>query len=360
MSEDQDSEKEYDPTQKKLDDARKKGEVAKSMDLVTASGYAGFALAAMFLGAQSMQSLGTVLVELVEKSSELSLEIFSGSPKPMFGRLLFSVLESITSWFVAPIVLVFLCILGQKAFVVAPSKIKMKGSRISIISGFKNKFGRNGLFEFFKSFSKLLIYCLLLGFYVVAQNDKLIGSIYLSSGEIAAEFGRFVLGLLMIVIIISATIGVVDMLWQLAEHTRKNKMSRKEIMDETKQSEGDPAMKQQRRQRGHEIAMNRMLVEVPKADVIIVNPTHYSIALMWDRTPGSIPRVVAKGVDEMAAKIREIAIESAIPLHSDPPTARAIYSTVEIGDNIEESHFPAVAAALRFAERIRSKSALEL
>jgi len=94
---------------------------------------------------------------------------------------------------------------------------------------------------------------------------------------------------------------------------------------------------------------------VPDADVVIVNPTHYAVALSWDRSPGSIPRVVAKGVDEVAAKIREIAINSAVPLHSDPPTARAIYATIPIGETIDEGHFPAVAAALRFAEKIKSK-----
>ena len=127
------------------------------------------------------------------------------------------------------------------------------------------------------------------------------------------------------------------------------------MMDELKQSEGDPLMKQQRRQRGQEIAMNRMLADVPKADVVIVNPTHFAVALQWDKTRAA-PLCLAKGVDETAARIRELAQEYAVPLHSDPPTARALYAEVNIGEEIRPEHYRAVAAAIRFAENIRNKA----
>ena len=130
-------------------------------------------------------------------------------------------------------------------------------------------------------------------------------------------------------------------------------MSRKEMMDENKNSEGDPAMKQQRRQKGVAIAMNQMMGDVPDADVIIVNPTHYAVALKWDRLNGTAPECVAKGVDLVAAQIREVAQENAVPIHSDPPTARALYATVEIGDQIPKDHYKTVAAAIRFADKIR-------
>jgi flagellar biosynthetic protein FlhB len=130
-------------------------------------------------------------------------------------------------------------------------------------------------------------------------------------------------------------------------------MSRKELTDESKNSEGDPAMKQQRRQKGIAIAMNQMMNDVPEADVIIVNPTHYAVALKWNRMGGGAPECVAKGVDLVAAQIREIAQENGVPVHSDPPTARALYATVEIGDQIPDVQFKPVAAAIRFADRIR-------
>ena len=109
--------------------------------------------------------------------------------------------------------------------------------------------------------------------------------------------------------------------------------------------------------KGISLAMNQMLAEVPKADVIIVNPTHYAVALKWDRKAGRAPICVAKGVDEIAARIREIAAENAIPVHADPPTARALHATVEIGSEIRRDHYRAVAAAIRFAEMIRKKAA---
>ena len=130
-------------------------------------------------------------------------------------------------------------------------------------------------------------------------------------------------------------------------------MSRKELTDETKNSEGDPHMKQQRRQKGVSIAMNQMLADVPEADVIIVNPTHYAVALKWDRLSPGAPVCVAKGVDLVAARIRERATEAGVPIHSDPPTARALHATLEIGQQVPHDHYKAVAAAIRFADRIR-------
>ena len=124
-------------------------------------------------------------------------------------------------------------------------------------------------------------------------------------------------------------------------------------MDETKKQEGDPHMKQQRRERGTQIAMNKMLCDVPNADVIVVNPTHYAVALKWNRDGGEVPVCVAKGVDEVAGRIREIAAENAVPIYSDPPTARALHATVEIGAPILPDHYRAVAAAIRFADRMR-------
>ncbi len=160
---------------------------------------------------------------------------------------------------------------------------------------------------------------------------------------------------LKIVTVIALAIGGIDLLWQRAEHLRRNRMSHKELMDEHKQLEGDPHVKQQRRQRGQEIALNKMLADVPGADVVIVNPSHYAVALKWSRKPGSAPVCVAKGVDEIAARIREIASQSGVPIHRDPPTARALHAAVPIGEEIRPEHFAAVAVAIRFADEMSRK-----
>jgi flagellar biosynthetic protein FlhB len=116
-------------------------------------------------------------------------------------------------------------------------------------------------------------------------------------------------------------------------------------------------MKQSRREKARLIASRRMMEQVPGADVIIVNPTHFAVALRWSRQPGSAPECVAKGVDEIARRIREIAQENGIPIHSDPPTARALFASVDIGQEIAPEHYRAVAAAIRFADALRKKAA---
>jgi len=160
---------------------------------------------------------------------------------------------------------------------------------------------------------------------------------------------------MVLVVITTLLFGGIDYFWQRMQHLRRNRMSRKDLTEEMKDSEGDPHVKQQRRQRGQEIATNRMLRDVVQADVVVVNPTHYAVALKWSRKGRTAPICVAKGVDEVAARIRAKAAEAGVPLQSDPPTARAIYATVEIGQQIRPEHYRAVAAAIRFAESMRKR-----
>jgi len=182
---------------------------------------------------------------------------------------------------------------------------------------------------------------------------NMLAAMALTPGQVTVTLLQLCISLLGIVLVIAISLGVLDFTWQRAEHMRKNRMSRKELTDETKNAEGDPHMKQQRRQKGVAIAMNQMLSDVPEADVIIVNPTHYAVALKWDRLNPGAPVCVAKGVDLVAARIREIANDAGVPIHSDPPTARALHATVDVGQEISRDHYKAVAAAIRFADRIR-------
>ena len=357
MSEDTDaSEKQFEPTQKKLDDAREKGEIAKSTDVTTAAAYAGLLLVGMTIGGQALVNLGTSLAAILSQADEIGVLIFDGSAQPMQGGIIRAVMVNMAPWFGLPALLAVLSIIAQRAFVVTTSKIEPKLNRISLISGIKNKFGRQGLFEFAKSFAKLTIYATIMGFFLRSQLERIVASMYQPPGIVVAILGKILLELMAIVVVVAIVLGGADYLWQRAEHIRKNRMSRKDMTDEMKQSEGDPMMKQQRRMKGQAIAMNKMLADVPTADVVIVNPTHYAVALKWDRASKTAPICVAKGVDESAAKIREIAFEHAVPVHSDPPTARALHAGVEIGQTIDPEHYRAVAAAIRFAETMRSKA----
>ncbi|MBO9476283.1 flagellar biosynthesis protein FlhB [Shimia sp. R11_0] len=351
-----DSEKSYEPTQHKLDEARKKGEIAKSMDVSVAASYLGITLAFIAVGAGTISAAGNGLMVLLDQADSLAPLVFEGNPSTPLGGIMLETITAISPWFAVPMIAVILSILAQNAFLVTPSKLQPKLSRINPISNAKNKYGRNGLFEFAKSFTKLVTYSICLGFFLKFRMAEMASAIQLDAMMVPALLGRLMLEFLMIVIIVSAIIATIDYFWQRAEHIRKNMMTRKEMTDEQKESEGDPHMKQHRRQKGQEIAMNQMLADVPDADVIVVNPTHYAVALKWSRLPGEAPVCVAKGVDEIAARIREVAQEAAVPIHRDPPTARALHAVVEIGQEIPSDQYRSVAAAIRFADAMRKRA----
>ncbi|EAR50730.1 flagellar biosynthetic protein FlhB [Oceanicola granulosus HTCC2516] len=356
MSHDDGADKSFEPTQKKLDDARRKGDLPRSADLTTAAAYAGFLLAALALGGGVVDGMGSLLRALVERADALSAEMFAGGAAPRSGAVILAAAGALAPILLGPAAAALVAVIAQRGLVFAPSKLAPKLSRISPLSTAKQKFGRTGLFEFAKSFAKLTIYSITLGLFLSARLPDIVGTIGMAPAIIAGELLRLMLDLLLVVVLIAAAIGALDLLFQRADHLRKNRMSRKEVTDEMKQSEGDPAMKQQRRQKAVAIATTQMMADVPTADVVIVNPTHYAVALKWDRGSPGAPVCVAKGVDAIAARIRELALEHVIPLHSDPPTARALFAETEIGAEIHPDHYRAVAAAIRFAERLQQKA----
>jgi len=349
-------EKSFDPTPKRLDDARKKGEIPKSADLTTAASYFGFILAAALAAPVGLENSFLALAELISQADHLSTITFSGGATSFMTALISPVAFGVLPYFALPALLVIFTLFAQRAVMFAPQKIAPKLSKISMITGAKNKFGPRGLFEFAKSAAKLVLVSALLAWFAIGKLDDVMVALMTSPAQIMMQLSGLIIEFLVIVFVMSLLIGGIDYLWQVAEHFRKNRMTRQEVTDEAKQSEGDPHHKQTRRQRAYDIAMNQMLADVPTADVVIVNPTHFAVALKWDRNSKQAPVCVAKGVDAMAAKIREIALDSKIVIHSDPPTARALFASVDIGAVIKPDHFKAVAAAIRFAEDMRLKA----
>lgn len=353
---DDDSDKSYEATPQKLLEARKKGEIARSTELLTAASYAGFLIAFMVAGYDSLLSLATTLSVLLGQSAQIAPLFFGGAGTVPAQGILRSVGWSLLPLFLLPAVTVLVVLFATKGIVFAPTKIQPKMSKISVISNAKNKFGRSGLFQFLLSFLKLNIYSICLAVFLYIRIDDMVAALQSNPESTVILLADICIDFLIVVVLVAGIIGGVDAIWQHFEHLRKNKMSRKEIMDETKNSEGDPHMKQERRQRAQALASSQMAAEAATADVIIVNPTHFSVALKWDRKPGQAPVCVAKGVDETALRIRQIADENDIPIHSDPPTARALHATTDIGEQIAPEHYQAVAAAIRFAEMIRAKA----
>lgn len=353
MSED-DDDKQHDPSQRRLDEARKRGEIPRSADITAAASYAGLLLACLVGGAAMLQQAGQAGMALLDRPEALA-PLFMAAGKAPLGGVIGGYALALVPLFALPMLGVILALIGQRAFVFAPEKLAPKLSRISPRAIAGHKFGREGLFDFGKSFVKMMAVGLILGMHLSRRAPDMIASLHMSPAQGTGVMLQITVEFLFLVVILSAVTGGLDYLWQSAQHIRRNRMSRQDMMDEMKDSEGDPHVKGQRRQRAQEIALNRMLQDVATADVVIVNPTHYAVALRWKRSDRTAPICVAKGVDEVAARIREKAALAGVPLHSDPPTARALHAAVEIGAPIRPEHYKPVAAAIRFAEALKKR-----
>ena len=358
MSEEQDkSQKSHQPTEQKLQELRKKGEIPRSSELNAAVALTSLTLLSLFFGSAAIALVGENLRgffwlwegfesidHLFERARDLRALTFD-TTLPVAGIVFFA----------GGMVLIGL--IAQRAVVFAPEKVKPKLSRISILKTAKSKFGAPGMFEFAKSFAKLVVYSGTLSLLMYGHRDEILGSLWGSAGQISGLMMRLTLEMLAISSGIALTLGALDFLWQRQHFLNSHMMSRQDIKDEVKRSEGDPEQKAERQRRAKEVAQNRMMRDVPLADVVVVNPTHYSVALKWDReSKGAAPVCVAKGVDHLASRIREIALENGIPIFSDPPSARAMHASVEVGDEIEFEHYEAVAAAIRYADVLRRKT----
>ncbi len=349
------AEKEYDASPQRLDQARRDGDIPRSTDLLTAASTAGFVLSFLTLGAWIVQRAGTTGMVLLDQANDLSLLMTSGASGPV-GSIVIAIAMPLLAILLLPAIAVLAALLATRGIVFAPSKIAPKLSRISPLATAKQKFGKEGFVEFGKSTLKLCLVSFFLFRFLSSRADPILASLNLEPVLSSALMARLTIEFLILILAITVVLGGADFLWQRHLHQERNRMSRKEMMDEFKESEGDPQIKASRRQRAQEIATNKMLAEIAKADVIVVNPTHYAVALRWDRTKGRAPVCVAKGMDEIAARIRERAAEHGVPIHSDPPSARAMFATVEIGQEIRGEQYRAVAAAIRFADAMRKRA----
>lgn len=350
------SDKPFDPTPRKLEEARKKGEIVRSTDLNTAIIYGGFLLSGAMLAPWITEKIGMLTHTTLGRADTLGPALLQPGGSSSAVGLLSGPLVAAAVFALIPAALLLLALIGQRSLLFTPSKLEPKLNRISMIQNAKQKFGSQGLFQFAKSAFKLVVVSLFLAFYLWARAEEILVSIYASPGQILAVLGELSLEFLMAITAMTALIGLADWFWEWSQLQLRNRMSRQEIGDETKSSEGDPYFKQERRQRGQSIAMNQMISDVPDADVVVVNPTHYAVALKWDRANGGVPICVAKGVDEVARRIREAASEAAVPIFSDPPTARTLHASIEIGHPILPEQYRAVAAAIRFSDLMRKKA----
>jgi flagellar biosynthesis protein FlhB len=191
---------------------------------------------------------------------------------------------------------------------------------------------------------------------LVSDLPRLASAPFRDVGALPAELIDAVLPLLLAVLAAQAAIAVLDLVWVRLRHAGTLRMSRQDLREEQKETDGDPKIKQRIRRLRVQRARRRMMAAVPKATVVVTNPTHYAVALAYDRARGAAPRVVAKGVDSMAARIREVARAHAIPLVPNPPLARALH-TLELDAEIPAEHYKAVAEIIAFVWRLRGRAA---
>lgn len=354
MSESEGEDREHAPTSKKLEDARQRGEVPRSADLASAFAQAGFVVALVMTGPLAVTQIGEVGTVLLGRADALAQVLLEGGAG--VGRLLAAIGLATAGLFLLPAVGAVLGHLVQRSWTFTPANLAPRLSRISPQANFRQRFGVSGLGEFLKSCIKAVLTAGLLLYLLQDQLGATIATARLSAGAAGLYLVDQIRRFAGIALALSIAVGLADTAWQHFRFLSRNRMSRKEITDELRESEGDPHARSHRRRRGQDIALNQMLAEVPKADVVIVNPTHYAVALKWDRARRGAPVCVAKGVDETALRIRAAAAEAGVPLRDDPPTARALHASVRIGQEIPPDHYRAVAAAIRFAEAMRRRA----
>jgi len=346
VADEDESQKTEDPTARKLDKAKQKGQVGTSTEVknfaILLGGTAGLAILAPWM----MARISVFNYGLIQNVGDIHL-----SPEfiPIFlTEILIDVGITVAPLFAMLVVLSLVANVAQSGWIVAPDKLKPELSKISLLKGVKRMFSTRSIVEFMKGLFKLSV----LGFVSFLMAMPWLTDIaVLPDTEILDSLDRIYVVALSIssgAMIVMFVIAAADFAYQKFEFTKSMRMSRQEIKDEHKDTEGDPQIKARIRKIRAERAQQRMMANVPKADVVVTNPTHYAVALEYKTEMMHAPKLVAKGVDSLALKIREVATENDVPIVENPPLARALYAAVELDEEIPVEHYQAVAEVIGY------------
>jgi flagellar biosynthetic protein FlhB len=348
--ENDDSEKTEDPTQKRLDEALERGDVAKSQEVGTWFIMAGATLVLMVFSGGMSADLSSTMRGLIANSYQIRVDATA------LPHLYTTIGVRLLAAMAVPVLLLMLAALAgnmiQHRLVWSTESLAPKLSKISPLAGLKRLFSVQAVANLIKGIIKILLLGAVLTALIWPERDRIMALTRIDPTAILPLARTLALKLMGAVVAIMAVVAVADFLFQYRRWYDKQKMSLRDIKEEFKQSEGDPTIKGKLKQLRHSRARKRMMTQVPKAAVVITNPTHYAVALQYERGMEA-PVCVAKGVDAVARKIREIAEEHRIPLVENPPLARALHATVEVDQAIPPEHYKAVAEVIGYVMRLR-------
>lgn len=341
-------ERNEEPTAKRLQDAKDKGQVARSRELSTMMVMLSCASALLILG----DTLGNGFMNLLKHS--LSPAFLNRSSSEDLPAAFMSILID-GLWLTWPLMLVSLvaAILSSVVLGGVTFKLSLKFEKLNPITGLGRLFSMQSVVELIKSIAKVVFIGGVAWMMLQQLTDDILGLSLQTADAAIASSARLMLWFFLVVSTPLLLIAFMDVPWQLWSHRKQLRMTRQEIIDEHKESEGRPEVKQKIRAMQQAAARQRMMTQVPTADVIITNPTHYAVALRYDVRQGKAPILVAKGIDEVAARIRELASANQVPLVASPMLARAVYASCDLDQEIPSGLYLAVAQILTYVYQLK-------
>ena len=344
-------EKTEEPTAKKRADAKKKGQVGKSQEI-----NAAFVMMAGFVILYNLG--GNALQEIMTYSSSIFGHLVMETDEESVMQLFISIIIVLAKTSLPMMVFIMIIGLAVNFFQVGlnfnTEAIGFKPDKLNPINGFGRIFSKRSLVELVKSIIKIVVIGFFIYDYMVAEILQMPKLIFLELGEATDKISSVIFMLAFKILGVFFVMAAADLYYQKWQTTQDLKMSKQDIKDEFKQTEGDPQIKGKIKSKQRQMAMARMMQEVPQADVIVTNPTHFAVAMSYK--PGmAAPIVVAKGQDHVAQRIKEIAREHKVPIVENKPLARALFAAVEIGDSIPQELYKAVAEVLAYVYKLKNK-----
>ncbi|HEX4027562.1 MAG TPA: flagellar biosynthesis protein FlhB [Rhizomicrobium sp.] len=354
MADDQDkSQQTEEPTAKRLEQAREQGDVVKSPEVTAFILLGGGTLAIAMFGKYTAVGLARTLTTFLEQPDAMSVD---GAGLSAMMRLLVPQIAMTLMPFFAVVIAAGIAghvLQARPGF--SPDKIVPDFSKVSPLAGFKRLFGVEGLMNLLKGLLKMAVVGVAIWTQLWPERGGLESILDQSTVAVMGDMSHLLFKVLMASLVSLGVIAGLDYFWQRMRWLSRNRMSKQEIKEEFRQNEGDPHIKSKIRQLRQERARKRMMTAVPQATVVIMNPTHYAVALKYESGKMAAPICVAKGIDALALRIRAVAEENDVPVVENPPLARALHAAIEIDDPVPAEHFKAVAQVIGYVLRLQGK-----